>query len=104
MAEIWYLGIETESLEDVEAVHERAFHECVELLELTPEKRECGPEAVPELKTGNPLVDESGYIYVLMRVTEDEINTHSEGDWEPGWYKSSVTIVGFENKLRKKPK
>lgn len=104
MAEIWYLEIDTETLEDKEAVHERALHECIELLELTPEKRESGPETVPELKTGNPLVDESGYVYVLMRVTEDEINDLNDDNWEPGWYKSSVTIVGFENKLRKKPK
>lgn len=104
MAEVWYLGIDTETLDDVEAAHERALHDCIELLELTPDKRECGPEAVPELKTGNPLIDESGYVYVLMRVTEDEIESLDDDNWEPGWYKSSVTIVGFENKLRKKPK
>lgn len=104
MAEIWYIGIEMETLDDLEAVHERAFHECVELLELTPDTKECGPGDVPELRTGNPLVDESGYVYVLMRVTEDEISKLDDDNWEPGWYKSSVTIVGFENKLRKKPK
>lgn len=104
MAEVWYLSIDTESLEDTQPRHERAFHECIEILELTPEKRECGPDEVPDLKTGNPLVDESGYVYVVVRVTEEELDDSGEGVWEPGWYKSSLTIVGYERELRKKPK
>ena len=104
MAEIWYLSIDTESLEGMDARHEHVFIECVEILELTPDKWVHEPQAVPELKTGNPLIDESGYGYGLMRVTEEEINEFGDDRWKPGWYKSSLTIVGFEKKLRKKPK
>lgn len=104
MAEIWYLGIDTGSLAGVDARDERNLIECVELLELTPDKWVHEPQGVPDLKTGDPLIDESGYVYVLMRVTEEEINEFGDDRWKPGWYKSSLTIVGFEKKLRKKPK
>ncbi len=104
MAEVWYLSIDTESLEDVQAQREHPFHQCIELLEITPDRRECEPDVVPDLKTGNPLVDQSGYVYVMMRVTEDDLKSTGGSGWEPGWYKSSLTIVGYEKKLRKKPK
>ncbi|MCI0481007.1 MAG: hypothetical protein L0213_05410, partial [Candidatus Dadabacteria bacterium] len=64
----------------------------------------CGLDEFPELKTGNPLVDESGYIYVMMRVSGDEVDKYEDKRWKPGWYKSSLTIVGFEKNLRKKAK
>ncbi len=104
MAEIWYLPIDSESVEGREVQYERPFRDSIELLELTPVKWQCGPGEFPELKTGNPLVDESGYVYVMMRVSEDEVSGYDDKRWKPGWYKSSLTIVGFEKNLRKKPK
>lgn len=104
MAEIWYLGIGTETLEGLEPRHTASFAECVELLGVTPEKWESAPDEVPSLKTGNPLVDESGYIYVMLRAGEDDVSGHEDKGWKPGWYRSALTIVGFEKNVRKKPK
>ena len=104
MAEIWYLPIDTESLEGLEAQYERDFRDGIELLELTPAKWQCEPEGFPKLKTGDPLVDDSGYVHVMMRVTGEEVDKYEDKRWKPGWYKSSLTIVGFEKNLRKKPK
>jgi hypothetical protein len=104
MAEIWYLPIESESVEGLEPQYERPLRDGIELLELTPGKWQCGPDEFPVLKTGNPLVDDSGYVYVMMRVTDGELEKFDDKRWKPGWYKSSLTIVGFEKNLRKKPK
>ncbi|HET7289243.1 MAG TPA: hypothetical protein VFJ67_02300 [Thermodesulfobacteriota bacterium] len=104
MAEIWYLPVDSESVEGREAQYERPFRDTIEILELTPEKWQCGPGEFPELKTGDPFVDESGFVYVLMRVGEDEVAKYDDKRWKPGWYKSSLTIVGSEKNLRKKPK
>ena len=104
MAEIWYLPIDSETVDGREPQYERNFRDGIELLELTPEKWQCGYDEFPELKTGNPLVDDSGYVYVLMRVSGDEVAKYDDKRWKPGWYKSSLTIVGFEKNLRKKPK
>jgi hypothetical protein len=104
MAEIWYLPIDVQSLEGAEAHYERNFRDSIEILELTPEKWQCGPDEFPELKTGNPLVDDSGFVYVMMRVSAEEVDKHEDKRWKPGWYRSSLTIVGVEKNLRKKPK
>jgi hypothetical protein len=104
MAEIWYLPVDSESVEGSEAHYQRPLRDAIEFLELTPEKWQRGPDDFPELKTGNPFVDESGYVYVMMRVGEDEVAKYDDKRWKPGWYKSSLTIVGFEKNLRKKPK
>ncbi|MEQ9620289.1 MAG: hypothetical protein RIG61_14100 [Deltaproteobacteria bacterium] len=103
MAEVWFISIDTRSLEGLEPRHEGSFIECVEFLELRPDNWECEPEALPDFKTGNPLIDDSGYIYVLMRATGEEIEEFGDNRWKPGWYKSPLTIVGFEKNLRKKP-
>lgn len=104
MAEIWYIPIGAESLEGLEVKYERNFRDSVEILELTPKRWLCGPEEFPQLKTGNPLVDDSGFVYVMMRVSSDELQKYDDENWKPGWYKSSLTIVGMEKNLRKKPK
>lgn len=104
MSEIWYLGVETESLEGLEPQYERPLRDSIELLELTPERWQCGPDETPKLKTGDPLVDESGYVYVMMRAAGSETETYEDKRWKPGWYKSSLTIVGVEKNLRKKAK
>jgi hypothetical protein len=104
MAEIWYLPIDTVSVEGMEAQYSRDFRDGIEILELTPEKWQCGPDEFPQLKVGNPLVDDSGFVYVMMRVSSEEVNKYEDKRWKPGWYKSSLTIVGVERNLRKKPK
>lgn len=104
MAEIWYLGVGTGSLEGLQARHEKPLGECIELLEITPEKWVSPPDAIPDLTTGNPLIDDSGYVYVMMRAGEGELAGYGDKGWKPGWYKSHLTIVGFEKNLRKKPK
>ncbi|HSC34388.1 MAG TPA: hypothetical protein VLG45_03860 [Thermodesulfobacteriota bacterium] len=104
MAEIWYLPIDSESTEGSEAQYERPLHVAIELLEITPAKWQCGTDDFPVLKTGDPLVDDSGYVYVMMRVGDDETAKYDDKRWKPGWYKSSLTIVGFEKNLRKKAK
>ena len=103
MAEIWYLEIESETLDD-KVKKDHPFVECIELLELHPEGWNAEIDAVPELKTGDPFFDTSGYVAVCVRVLEDELEAFPDKRWKPGWYKSKVTIVGLENKLRSKAK
>lgn len=103
MAEIWYLESETESLEG-QVKHERSFIECIDILELDPEGWESESGAVPNLLTGDPFVDGCGRITLCVRVLEDELEPFPDKRWKPGWYKSPVTIVGMETKLRLKAK
>ena len=103
MAEIWYLGMDAETLED-KVMHERSFVECIELLELNPDGWDSEHDSIPVLKTGDPFVDESGLITLCVKVLEDELEAFPDKRWKPGWYKSKVTIVGMETKLRLKAK
>ena len=104
MAEVWYLDIDTVSLEGKEPIHKRTFKECIELLELHPECWRWGLEETLQLKTGDPLIDGSGYVYVLIRVTEDEIGTQlAEEGWKPGWYRSPLSVIKAEKNLREIP-
>jgi len=104
MAEVWYLNVETESLEGLEPKHELELGRCIELLEMTPDRWDAELDSLPVLRTGDPLIDESGYVYIFMKVSQDEIDRYGDSRWKPGWYKSQLTIVGFETNLRKKPK
>jgi len=104
MAEIWYMSVDAESIDEAELKHEKPIAECIELLEIIPEKWVCDTESTPQLKTGDDFFDGSGYIFVLMKVDSDEILTLGDDGWKPGWYSSSVSIVGLEKKLRTKPK
>ena len=103
MAEIWYLEIDTETLDD-KVRHERPFVECIELLELDSDGWSAETESIPDLKTGDPFVDSSGYVSLCVRVFQDELDSFEDKRWKPGWYKSKITIVGLENKLRFKAK
>ena len=103
MAEVWYLDVDTENLENKEK-REHSFIECIELLELKPEGWHAESDSVPTLKTGDPFVDASGRIFLCVRVLEDELEGFPDKRWKAGWYNSGVTIVGFENKLRLKAK
>jgi hypothetical protein len=104
MAETWYLEMDTVTLEGREPRYRSEFKECIELFKLSPERWKCEPDNIPNLKTGNSLIDQIGYAGVLVRVTQDEIEALLEGKekWKPGWYLSPLTPVGAEKNLAKK--
>jgi hypothetical protein len=104
MAEVWYLNVDTESLEGVEPTQVLELGRCIELLDLNPDSWDAELDALPVLKTGDPFIDESGYVYIFMRLNREEADTYVDKRWKPGWYRSRLTIVGFETNLRKKPK
>lgn len=100
MAEVWYLEMDTVTLDGKEARYTIDFNECVHLLKLSPERWRCEPERIPNLKTGNPLIDEAGYVCVLVKVTQDEIDSTGVGrQWKPGWYLSPLTLIGVEKAI-----
>jgi hypothetical protein len=102
MAEVWYLEVETRDLSEKEPRYRIDFQECIALFELSPGRWRCAHEEIPRLKTGNPLIDDSGCVYVYIRVKQDEIENVGLGEvWKTGWYLSSLTLIGAENKLRK---
>ena len=101
MAEIWYIGItETEFNEKEQKIHEIPLRVCIELLDLRPRYLTCKLDEFPELKTGDPIVDNSGYIYVLIKLTQEEINSEQEGSYKEGFYKLPKTVVETGNILR----
>ncbi len=105
MAEVWYLEIETLDLSGKEPRYEIDFKECIALFELSPGRWRSGPQKIPQLKTGNRLIDESGYVYVYVyiRVMQDEIeNLGDAKEWKAGWYFSPLTLIGAEKKLKSK--
>lgn len=75
MAEVWYLEIEASDLSGKEPRYRIEFQECIALFELSAGRWRSAPEEIPQLKTGNPLIDESGYVYVYIRVRQDEIES-----------------------------
>lgn len=80
MAEIWYKGIFEEDFKEVE--HKQfglPKKNCISLIDLRPKHWVCELNEFPKLKTGNSLVDESGYIYVFIRITKEEIDSDREG-------------------------
>ena len=101
MAEIWYVGItETEFNEKEQKIHEVPLRACIELLDLRPRYFSSTLEEFPKLQTGDPLVDGSGYIYVLVRLTQEEIDSEQEGSFKEGFYKMPKTVVETGNILR----
>lgn len=103
IAEVWYLEIETEHLDGKDPRYEFDFNECITLLELSQGRWRSDPDKFPRLKTGNPVVDDSGYVRVYVRVTHDEIqNLGQANEWKAGWYFSPLTVIGAERKLKSK--
>lgn len=100
MAEIWYVGIDEENIEGKTPVYEIPLKKCLQLFDLRPGAWASPIDQLPKLKTGNPLIDNSGYIYVLIKITQDEIDSSNEGSYKEGWYKSPHTIVKTENILK----
>ncbi|MGI9534152.1 MAG: hypothetical protein ACR2NW_04305 [Thermodesulfobacteriota bacterium] len=101
MAEFWYVGIlEEEFNEKDQKMYDIPLRACIELLDMRPKQKICELDEFPELKTGNPLVDQSGYIYVLIKVTQEEIDSVHEGSYKEGIYKLPKTIVETENILK----
>ena len=101
MAEIWYIGItETEFDEKEQKIHEIPLRACIELLDLRPKYFVSDLDEFPKLQTGDPLIDGSGYIYVLVKLTQDEIDSEKEGSFKEGFYKLPITVVETGNILR----
>jgi len=102
MAEIWYVGItETEFNEKEQKIHEISFRACIELLDLRSRYLTCKLDGFPKLQTGDPLVDGSNFIYVLIKVTQKEIDSEQEGSFKEGFYKLPKTVIETGNILRK---
>ncbi|GJM17375.1 MAG: hypothetical protein DHS20C13_27020 [Thermodesulfobacteriota bacterium] len=99
MAEIWYLELGTEKL-DNETKQERPFLECVALLELEPDDVMPDLDAIPDLRTGNPFVDIGGRVNICVRVFQAELDGVEDSRWKPGWYKSDITVIGMAKKLK----
>ena len=101
MAEIWYVGLtETEFNEEEQKKYDIPLRLCIELLDMRPKYLTCKLDEFPELKTGNPLVDNSGYIYVIIKLRQEEINAEGEGSYKEGYYKLPITLVEVENILK----
>ncbi len=101
MAEIWYIEItETEFNEKEQKIHEISFRACIELLDLRSRYLTCKLDEFPKLQTGDPIVDGSGYIYVIIKLTQEEIDSEQEGSYKEGFYKLPKTVVETENILR----
>ena len=100
MAEIWYLNTGTDTVAGKTPNYQVAFKECVEIFELTEECWRCKSGQIPELRTGNPIIDESGYVYVLVKVMSRELKRSSLKGWKAGWYMSPLTVINAEKKLQ----
>lgn len=100
MAEVWYLSTGTDTLEGKTPTYDVSFKECVEVFELTDNCWKCKSGRIPELRTGNPIVDESGYIYVLVKVMSKELKGLGVKGWKAGWYMSPLTVINAEKKLQ----
>jgi hypothetical protein len=100
MAEIWYLNTGTDTLEGKTPNYLISFKECVEIFELTDNCWRCKSGQIPELKTGNPIIDESGYVYVLVKVMSKELKSSRVKGWKAGWYVSPLTVINVEKKLQ----
>lgn len=100
MAEIWYLNTGTVTLEGKKPNYLISFKECVEIFELTDNCWRSKSGRLPELKTGNPIIDESGYVYVLVKVMSKELKSSSVKGWKAGWYISLLSVITAEKKLQ----
>ena len=103
MAEIWYLEIDAETLDGKQPRYSLEFKECIDMLKLSPKHWKCDSETIPNLKTGNPFIDESGYVGVIILVKQDELEASDiGGEWKEGWYLSPLTLVGTEKAMASK--
>ncbi len=100
MAEIWYLNTGTDTVEGREPNYQISFKECVEIFELTDNCWRSKSGQIPQLKTGNPVIDESGYVYVLVKVMSKELKSSGLKGWKAGWYISPLTVINAERKLQ----
>ena len=99
MAEIWYLDPNTVTLEGIKPKYILSFKECIELLELEEHCWKSRSRQLPKLKSGDPLIDESGYIYVLVKVMSKELKSAGISGWKAGWYISPITLIAVEKKM-----
>ncbi|WP_462137589.1 hypothetical protein [Candidatus Mycalebacterium sp.] len=97
MADIFYFSVEDKEASEDKRMFQIPFKDCVQIFDLRPRQKECGLEEFPNLLTGNPLVDASGYVHVLMRISAEEIEKNKEGSYEPGWYKMNMTVIEIQS-------
>ncbi len=111
MADIFYFSVEDKEASDEKWMFKIPLKDCLYFFDIRPWQRECGIDEFPNLITGDPLVDSGGYVHVLMKISEDEIQESGEGSYEPGWYKMNMTIIEVQsiiaevrkNKEKKQP-
>ncbi|QMU56568.1 MAG: hypothetical protein GKS04_05475 [Candidatus Mycalebacterium zealandia] len=97
MADIFYFSVEDKEASENKRMFQIPLKDCVHFFDLRPWQRECGLEEFPNLLTGDPLVDASGYVFVLMRISAEEIEENKEGSYEPGWYKMNMTVIEVQS-------
>ncbi len=97
MADIFYFSVEDKEVSEDKLMFQIPLKDCLHLFDIRPWQRECGLDEFPNLITGDPLVDSSGYIHVLMRIPEKEIEENNEGSYEPGWYKMNMTVIEIQS-------
>lgn len=97
MADIFYFSVEDKEAADDKRMFQIPLKDCVHLFDMRPWQRECAGDEFPSLKTGNPLVDSSGYIHVLMRISSKEIEESGEGSFDEGWYKMNMTVIEVQS-------
>jgi len=99
MADIWYLNTDTETLDGMEPRYIIPFKACIDLFELSDDCWKCKSMQIPALKTGDPLFDHSGYVYVFVKVMSKELKGIGQKGWKAGWYQSPLTVINAERKL-----
>ncbi len=97
MADIFYFSVEDKEASDDKRVFEIPLKDCVNLFDLRPRQRVCGLDRFPNLLTGDPLVDSSGYIQVVMRISDEETEKSGESGYESGWYKMNMTVIEIQS-------
>ncbi len=100
MAEVWYFSVNDTSTEGKTPIYDIPLRKCIELFDLRPSHWVSSLDEFPTLRTGNPLIDNSGLVYVLFKITEEEIKESEEGSFKAGWYKSPHTVIATEKILR----
>ena len=97
MADIFYFSVEDKEASEDKLMFQIPLKDCVHLFDLRPWQRECGLDDFPKLLTGDPLIDASGYVHVIMRISAEEIEETGEGSYEPGWYKMNITVIEIQS-------
>lgn len=97
MAEIFYFSVEDKEASDDKRMFEIPLKDCLSLFDVRPGWRVCGLDEFPDLHTGDPLVDSSGYVHALMKISGEEAEKSGEGGYKSGWYKMDMTVIEIQS-------